>query len=63
MTKLYTAPDWMSNKTVDAVYTDAPKKGLEATDHNQNPVKKGEEEHQLILGRVRCLPTAFHTRE
>ncbi len=53
----------MSNKTVDAVYTDAPKKGLEATGHNQNPVKKGEEEHQLILGRVRCLPTAFHTRE
>ncbi len=43
----------MSNKTVGAVYTDVPKKGLEATGQNQNPVKKGKVEGQLILGRVR----------
>jgi hypothetical protein len=52
MTKLYTPPEGMSNKTVGAVYTDVPKKSLEATGHNQNPVKKGKVEGPLILGRV-----------
>ncbi len=41
---------------VGAVYTDVPKKGLEATGQNQNPLKQDEVECQLILGRVR-LPT------
>jgi hypothetical protein len=39
--------------TVDEIYTFASKKVPEVTGQNQNPVKKGEVEGQLILGRVR----------
>ena len=39
--------------TVDEAYTYVSKKVPEATGQNQNPVKKGEVEGQLILGRVR----------
>ncbi len=39
--------------TVDELYTYVSKKVPEATGQNQNPVKKGEVEGQLILGRVR----------
>jgi Tol biopolymer transport system component/uncharacterized protein YgiM (DUF1202 family) len=39
--------------TVDEAYTYVSKKVSEATGQNQHPVKKGEVEGQLILGRVR----------
>ena len=39
--------------TVDEIYTYVSKKVPEATGQNQNPVKTGEVEGQLILGRVR----------
>jgi uncharacterized protein YgiM (DUF1202 family) len=39
--------------TVDEAYTYVSKKVPEATGQNQNPVKKGEVEGQLILGRIR----------
>ena len=39
--------------TVDEIYTYVSKKVPEATGQNQNPVKKGEVEGQLILGRTR----------
>jgi hypothetical protein len=39
--------------TVDEAYTYVSKKVPEATGQNQNPVKKGEVEGQLILGRTR----------
>ncbi len=38
--------------TVDEIYTYVSKKVPEVTGQNQNPVKKGEVEGQLILGRV-----------
>ena len=38
--------------TVNEVYTYVSKKVPEVTGQNQNPVKKGEVEGQLILGRV-----------
>jgi hypothetical protein len=38
--------------TVDEIYTYVSKKVPEVTGRNQNPVKKGEIEGQLILGRV-----------
>ena len=39
--------------TVDEIYTYVAQKVPEATGQNQHPVKKGEVEGQLILGRVR----------
>ena len=39
--------------TVDELYTYVSKKVPEVTGQNQNPVKKGEVDGQLILGRVR----------
>ncbi len=39
--------------TVDEIYSYVSKKVPEVTGQNQNPVKKGEVEGQLILGRVR----------
>ena len=39
--------------TVDEICTYVSKRVPEATGQNQNPVKKGEVEGQLILGRVR----------
>jgi hypothetical protein len=39
--------------TVDEAYTYVSKRVPEVTGQNQNPVKKGEVEGQLILGRVR----------
>ncbi len=39
--------------TVDEIYAYVSKKVPEVTGQNQNPVKKGEVEGQLILGRVR----------
>jgi len=39
--------------TVDEAYNYVSKKVPEVTSQNQNPVKKGEVEGQLILGRVR----------
>ena len=42
----------MSNKTVDGAYTYVSKKVPEVTGQNQRPVKKGEVEGQLILGRI-----------
>jgi hypothetical protein len=41
---------------VDELYTYVSKKVPEATGQNQNPVKKGEVEGQLILGRVQGPP-------
>ena len=43
----------MSNKPVDEIYIYVSKKVWEVTGQNQHPVKKGEVEGQLILGRVR----------
>ena len=43
----------MSNKTLGEVSTCVSKKVPEVTGQNQNPVKKGEVEGELILGRVR----------
>ena len=44
----------MHNSTIifDEIYTYVSKRMPEATGQNQNPVKKGEVEGQLILGRV-----------
>ncbi|MBI3078549.1 MAG: caspase family protein [Deltaproteobacteria bacterium] len=39
--------------TIDEIYTYVSKKVPEATGQNQNPMKKGEVEGQLVLGRVR----------
>ena len=45
--------DLWQNDPLPAPYTDVSNKVPEATGQNQNPVKKGEVEGQLILGRVR----------
>ena len=39
--------------TVDEVYAYVSRKVPEATGQNQHPVKKGETEGQLVLGRTR----------
>ena len=44
----------MSNKTVGEINACVSKKFTEVTGQNQNPVKRGEVEGQLILDRIRA---------